>query len=237
MRIALQIISLLISGQFLIGQTPASTSTRDGSSYDIATNSTLGLHNYDRSKPVSYDDIDGSPFYYDDYVHSTGITANGEVLDSLNLKYDLATYNFLLKSNDGDEEIIDTRKFREFHMNIEGEEILFKRVDPRYPDIFYEIIFQNKDMTIYKSEEVSMVKGEDLGISKTNDRFFTKETYLVKKGDQIEWVKLKKKSLWKYLSKEQTELLDHHLKTTKTKLRKTSDYRKLFKLLSNQVRP
>lgn len=231
MRIIFLVIVFLSFVMELSGQAPASTSTRDGSSYDIATNSTLGMHNFGLPKPVDYDDIDGSPFFHDDFVHSSGLRTSGEFMDSLLLKYDLATFSFLAKIEDGDDIFVDTKQFREFRLNVDGEEILFKRVDPKMPDRFYEIIYQDKEMTIYKSEEINMVKGEDLGISKSNDRFFTKEKYLVKKGKKIERVKLKKKDLWKYFDKDQREILDDHLKKNKTKLKDGGDYRKLFKFL------
>jgi len=215
----------------LFSQAPASSSTIDGSSYDIATNSILGMHNFGLAEPMDYDEIDGSPYFYDDFVYSSGLRTSGELMDSLLLKYDLATFSFIAKIEDGEDIYVDTKQFREFILNVDGEEILFKRVDPKNPDRFYEIIYQDKEMTIYKSEEISMVKGEELGISKTNDRFFSKEKYLVKKGKEIERVKLKKKNLWKYFDENQQEILDIHIRENEIKLKKASDLRKLLSIL------
>lgn len=213
---------------------PASTTTRDGSSYDIATNSTLGMHNFGLSKPVDYDDVDGSPFFYDDFVHSSGVMVSGSILDSMQLKYDIATFSFIAKLKDDSEITVDAKQFREFSLNVEGEWILFKRVDPKFPNRFYEIIYTGKDVTIYKSEEVNMVQGEDQGITKTNDRFFTKKKYLIKKGREIKRVKLKKKDLWKYFDDKKREILDQYLKENNTKLKSDSDYRNLFRIITDQ---
>jgi len=230
MRIIILATTLFLIANQLFGQ-PASSTTTDGSSYDMATNSTLGLHNFGLTKPKSYDEVDGSPFLTDDFVLSSGMMSGGNVLDSIELKYDLHTHTFLAKLEDGTVITVDDKQFREFRMDIDGEEVIFKRVDPEFPNIFYEIIFQNKDMTIYKSQDVGLVKGEDQGISKSNDRFFTKEKYMIRKGKDIERTKLKKKTLWKHFNKKQREILDAHLKNNKMKLKKDRDYRKLFEIL------
>ena len=183
------------------------------------------------SEPISYDDMDGSPYYHDDFALSSGMKANGKILDSIQLKYDLVAHSFLAKLEDGKVITVDDKQFREFRMNIDGEEILFKRVDPKFPNRFYEIIYSGKDMTIYKSEVFSVVKAENKGFTKSKNRFISKKIFLVKKGRQIERVKLKKKDLWKYFDKEKREILDAHLKKNKMKLKKVRDYRKLFEVL------
>lgn len=231
MRIKLFAFFSILSTLQLFGQRPASSTTVDGSSYDIATNSVLGMHNFGLGEAMDYDDIDGSPYFHDDFVYSSGLRTSGELMDSLLLKYDIAMFSFIAKVEGGENIFVDTKQFREFRLNIDGEEILFKRVDPKTPDRFYEIIYQDKSMTIYKSEEISMVKGQDLGITKSNDRFFSKEKYYVKKGKNIERVKLKKKDLLKYFDKSQQEILDSHLKENKRKLKNVSDFRKLFSIL------
>lgn len=227
------LISTLLLFTSVIAQTPANTTTRDGSSYDMATNSTLGLHNYGKATALSYDEIDGSPYFNDEFVRGQAYLNSGTYHDSLLLRYDLATHTFNAMLEDETQMAIDSRYVREFRLFTEDEEILFKRVDPKKPQVFYEILYQEKGLTVYKSEEVSMVKGEDLGVTKTNDRFFSKVKYYVKKGKEIERVKLKKKNLLKYFNADQQAILNDHIKKNKIKLKKDRDFRSLFKILSS----
>jgi len=227
------LLGTLLLSTSTIAQTPANTTTRDGSSYDIATNSTLGLHNYGKATALSYDEIDGSPYFNDEFVQGQAYLNSGTFHDSLLLRYDLATHTFNAKLEDDSQIAIDSRYVREFRLFTDEGEILFKRVDPKKPQVFYEILYQEKGLTVYKSEEVSMVKGEDLGISKSNDRFFSKVKYYVKKGKEIERVKLKKKHLWKFFSPEQQAILNNHIKKNNIKLKKDKDYRSAFNVLTN----
>lgn len=214
-----------------LAQTPASSTTRDGASYDIATNTTLGLHNYGTANEVSYDDIDGNPYFMDDFVLGTALLANGMSDDSLMLKYDLVTHTFLSQLEDGSEFSIDSRSVAEYRFYADGEEFLFKRVDARYPRVFYEIIYEGNGMTLFKSADIKVIKGEELGVSKTNDRFFKEVKYYVKKGADISRVKLKKKQLWKYFDVEQQNTLENHIKQHKLKLKSEQDFKNLFSIL------
>lgn len=210
-------------------QSPASSSTRDGGSYDIATNSALG---FGQKRYIPRDDIDGSPFFNDEYVMGNVKFANGLFQDSLQLKYDLASYTFLSKDKEDAEFAINSRSIAEYRLFIDDEEVLFKRVDPKYPKIFYEIIYQEKGLTFYKSENVKVVKGEELGIASTNSRFFREARYYVKKGIEIRRIKLKKKDVWYYLTAEQKQRLDQYLKEHKIKLKKDTDFKRVLSILN-----
>lgn len=214
-----------------ISQTPANSTTEDGSSYDIATNSTLGIHNFGKANTVSYDEIDGSPYFFDDFVSANALLANGLFQDSLLLNYDLATLTFISKNGEDSEFAIDSRSVAEYRLFRESEEFLFKRVDPKYPDEFYEILYDSDDAVLYKKEAVKLVKGEELGITKSNDRFFKEVRYYVKTANNIERVKLKKKFLWKYFDTKQQKILDEYLAKHKIKLKKEKDFKRLFSVL------
>ena len=229
------VLTFFICVDNLVSQ-PTTTIATEGIYNDIATSSALGKSKLGMSKQVSYDDIDGSPYFHDDYVFSSATKTDGSILDSIKLKYDLYSFSFLAKQDDGKEITVNDRLFREFKLNIEGEEILFKRIDPKNPFRFYEVIYTDEGLTIYKSEEIQIEKGKDQVTSKSNDRFFSRKRYLIKKGKQIQIVKLKKKVLWKYFDQTQREILDNYLEIHKMKLRKVKDYRKLFKILEDTHR-
>lgn len=227
-KLCLFILSFVCITMFCNAQTPASTSTRDGSSYDIATNSALG---FGKRHNISLDDMDGDPFFFDDYVLGNALLANGLLDDSLLLKYNLATKSFLTKLEDDTQIIINDRNVLEFRLYNNGEEFLFKRVDPEKPREFYEIIYEGQSHTLYKREDVKIVEGQELGISKTNHRIFREVRYYMRNGMEIQRVKLKKKLLWKYFDSKQQRILNEYLSQNKIKLKKEKDFKKLFSIL------
>jgi len=226
---AVLILLIAIENQ---AQGPASTNTVDGSSYDIATNSALGLHNNGGVSEVSYDEIDGSPFFKDEFLLGDALLITGQLDDNLLLKYDLARKIFAAKLEDDTEIFINTKSIIAFRMFKDENEYLFKRVDPRYPTVFYEILYEGEDIIFYKSEDAKIVKGEELGIAKTNDRFFKDVKYYIRKGMDIKRVKLKKKTLWKYFDEKQQEKMDDFIKEHNIKLKTDLDYKRLMSILS-----
>lgn len=227
-------MSFLLMHLMCLSQTPASTNTRDGSSYDIATNSTLGLHNLGSPATYSYDEFDGSPFFYDEFVLGNARFANGLFQDSIQLKYDLATYTFLSKHDDETEFAINSKSVAEYRLFINDKEYLFKRVDPKFPTIFYEILYEGDKITLYKSETVKVVKGQELGITSSKNRFFREAKYYIRKGIEIRRIKLKKKDLWYYLSDQEKDKLDAYMKIHKVKLKKDQDFKKLLSILNTE---
>lgn len=218
------------------GQTPASSSTTDGSSYDVATNSTLGLHNFRKLNPekIDYNEYEGTPFFYPDFVDGSLLRTNGSFLDSLSLKYDVFLESFIAKQND-EEIYIDTRYCREIRMKIEGEEIVFKRVDPRNPETFYMVLFESKDVTVYKDLKIGIAHGQNSGIAKTPDRFFHRDRYYVMKDKEVFNIKRKKKDIWKYFSDEDVKLMEDYLKSNKLKLKSDKAYREMMRILNSKA--
>lgn len=211
-------------------QSPASTSTVDGSSYDVATNSALGFglrHN------VSLDDMDGSPYFIDDFHLGNALLANGILDDSLQLKYNLASKSFIAKLEDDSEIVINDRSVAEFRIFKDDDEFLFKRVDPKYPREFYEIIYQGNDLTLYKKENVKIIEGEELGIANTNHRISREARYYIRKGMEIQRIKLKKKFLWRFFDSEQQQLLNDYLEEHQIKLKKDYDYKRVLAILNS----
>lgn len=211
------------------GQTPASSSTRDGSSFDIATNSVLG---FGSRHHIPLDEVDGDQCFFDDFVLGSALLVNGLVDDSLQLKYNLATKSFLAKIDDDNQIVINDRNVLEFRLFKDGEEFLFKRVDPRFPREFYEILYEGHDLTLYKKVNVKIIEGEELGISKTNHRISKELRYYMKKGQEIQRVKLKKKFLWNYFDASQQKILDAYVSTHKIKLKKDKDFKEIFSILN-----
>ena len=198
----------------------------------IMPSGSLGLHNYDRPSKLNYNEIDGSPYLLKDYVLGKAMRTDGVYIDSLSMKYDLATFHFIAL-DDNNEIAINGIYYKQFVLEIDGEEVLFKRVDPKTPERFYEIIYEGEELTIYKVTVVKMEKGKYSGISKSNDRFFKKTKYMVRVGRNTEKVKLKKKNLWKYFDVDQQRILEEYIKENNIKLKKDKDFRSLFKILHN----
>lgn len=201
--------------------------------FDNITTSTLDLDNFRKLKTedLDYSTVRGNPYYFPDYVSGQLVTTTGDVLDEVEIKYDLFSENFVANKNGSDEIFVDTRYCREIIMSVDGEEIIFKRANPSKPNKFYHVLFENKTTTVFKDVRVGITQGQSNGITQEQDRFYKKEQYYVSKYREIYKVKRKKKDLWKYFNEEEVKMMEQFLKKNKLKLKSDKAYRAMLSVL------
>ena len=178
---------------------------------------------------ASYDEILGSPYLTSESVKATLIMNDGVEMNDIPIKYDIYA-NEIIATNVEDEEIIlDTRFYKEITFENEGQPVVMKKVNPKKPDVFYEILYESGDIVFFKEQEARLRKGENLGITKSESKFNQHKRYYVKGEDQsLAKVNLKKRDVFNHFPEIEAVAFKEYIKSSKIKLSKEQDYKKLF---------
>lgn len=201
---------------------------------------TIGDQSIERviTSELDYSSIDGSPYLEKDILSGKIIFADKTSTDQLDLQYDIHSNEFFYVDEKGRELVFSLSFVREIIMDGKEESYLFKRVNPRKPHKFYEVLYESKDFDIYNHSKITFHRSSDNGIVKTEAKFARKDHYfLLRKGEKAEKFKLKKKELFKQFSSESKKQADQLLKQNKIKLKKSKDFKKLFGLMQSQSNP
>lgn len=219
-------IQLKISGQ---SAAPNNESSAMEASIALGT---LGIDNF-RTTELNYNDIKGSPYLEKEVLSGYVMLIDNKKTEEIPLQYDIYRNEFFYTNKAGKELIIDLKLVREIYMMSGEENYLFKRVNPKKPHKFYEVIYETDGLDIYNEMGVNFFEGKEQGITKIDPRFSRDDTYYaLKKGEDPKKIKLKKKDLFKLFSKEEQKQMDKIVKDQKIKLKKSKDFKQLFKSLN-----
>lgn len=181
---------------------------------------------------VDYSNIKGSPYIEKNTLTGHAVLIDDRKTEELPLQYDIYTDEFFIADEKGKEVVLDLKLVRAIYMKGEEEAYTFKRVNPRTPIKFYEILYKNDSFSIYNHLKVAFYEGKDNGITITEPRFSKSNNYYVlKKGNEAKKIKLKKKNIYKLFSKEDQKILDKIVSEQKLKLKKSKDFKKLFEAM------
>lgn len=215
-------LSFLIISVHLLAQTESTIAIGDASVERFKT------------YQIDYGDVNGNPFIEKDILKGYITFTNDNKSDQLDLQYDIYSKEFFQINEDGKEVVFGLMTVKEINMTGKQENYLFKRINPRKPTKFYEVLYESDEFDIYNDIKVNFREATDIGISKTEAKFHRKNNYfLMKKGEVPIKFKLKKKDLYKHFSAETKKQADRFLKEHKIKLKKSKDFKQLFKLLQN----
>lgn len=225
-------ITFLVFQIPLFGQTTA-TNTGSGPIEASIALGTLSVDNY-KTYDLEYDDIKGNPYVEKGYLTGYVVLIDNKKTQEVKLQYDIYTNEFFFIDTKQKELIIDLKLVREIFMQGKEEDYLFKRVNPRRPHQFYEILYEDESLDIYNEMEINFFEGKEQGITRIDPRFSRDDNYYVlTNGKDPKSVKLKKKNIYKLFSKEEQKRMDKITKDNKIKLKKRKDFKKLFAAMSD----
>lgn len=207
------------------GQTPSINNTT------LESTQMLGTFDLDKfvTYEVDYSDIKGSPYLEKNTLTGHAVLIDNRTTEELPLQYDLYTDEFFIAEEKGKEVIFDLKLVRSVYLKGEEEEYIFKRVNPRTPHKFYEILFEGDSFSIYNHMKMIFYDATDNGITKTDAKFSRSDNYYVLiKGKDAKKIKLKKKNVYKLFSNEDQRIMDQLIKEQNIKLKKSKDFKKLF---------
>ena len=182
-----------------------------------------------KANDLEYGDIKGSPYLEKESLRGYLIMIDEKKTETVTLQYDIYSNEFFHINNKGEEIVIDIKLIRELIMQGKEEAYVFKRINPRKPLKFYEVLYESDGLDIFNDLQVNFYEGKDQGIAKIDPRFSRDNNYYVQlKGKDVKKIKLKKKYVYKLFSKEEQKRMDALSKELNLKLKKSKDFKKLF---------
>jgi len=177
----------------------------------------------------AYEDINGSPYLLEESSQAVLVMNDGQIIENVPVKYDIYTKEIIATKPNGEDIVLDTRYYQEMLLTIDGQEISFKKVNPKSPDKFFEVLYQSGDVAFFKDQTAKLRKGENLGITRSPSSFNQYTRYYVTgDDDSIAKVNLKKRDVFDHFPEMEAVAMREYVKTSKIKLSKEKDYKKLF---------
>ena len=180
----------------------------------------------------TYASIDGSPFLNNEPIESTLVMANGMELNNVPIQIDLYSHLVIATNDKGVQIILDGRYYDEIIMPFEGQDIVFKKADPKNPEQYYEVLYDDGDMTFFKEGNVRLNKSSTAqnSLANTNPNFHKGKTeYFIKMGQQeVVKVKLKKKDIFSIFPDAELMAMKDYAKRKGIKFKGEADYVAVF---------
>jgi hypothetical protein len=177
----------------------------------------------------SYDEVEGSPFFEKGNTTGTLVMNDDRTISDIPIKIDLYANEVIATNDKGEEIVLDTRFYKEIWVQKENETITFKKVNPKRPDIFYEVLYEIGDVAFFKDSQASLKEGRNLGITNEKSKFHQYSRYYVTgEDDTLVKVNLKKRDVFDHFPEMQAVAMREYLKKSKIKLSKERDYKELF---------
>ena len=132
-----------------------------------------------------------------DRSKGTLVLNNGNVIENVLLQVDLYTNDIIASKDDGEIIYLDKRLFKEVIVSVDGTDVQYKKIDPKNPDDFYQVLYEDEGLVFFKERYASLREASNIGMTNTNARFINRTKYYIKHGEgQIAKVKLKKKEIF-----------------------------------------
>ncbi len=150
------------------------------------------------------------------------------------VKYDLYAAQIVATDRNGQEILLDTKYYKVILLTIDGQETSFKKVNPKRPNQFYEVLYESGDVIFFKDRQARLKKGQNLGITNQPSRFSQHNRYYISGADRgLVKVNLKKRDVFNHFPEVEAVVMREYIKKSKIKLSKEKDYKKLFAALDD----
>jgi len=179
-----------------------------------------------RSNLLSYEQVKGSPFLNDEAIEGVLVLNNGNVIENVPMQMDLYTHEVIATNDSGKEILLDNRFYKEIRLPFEGEELVFRRVNEKHPEKFYEVLYDDAGMIFFKERDVTLKESQSNGIVEQEARFRNRTNYFIKHGEdgEIAKVRLKKKDIFPLIPDSELIAMQAYAKKKGIKFKDESDY-------------
>jgi hypothetical protein len=179
-----------------------------------------------------YQDFDGSPYLNEKFAIGTLILHNDMEVTDIPIKIDLHKNSVVAKNEKGEEVILESRYYKQINVNIDGKDLVFKKINPANPDKYYEVLYEDTDMVFFKKQSAKIFKGSFY--TNTSSRFKTNTEYFIKHDDgEIAKVRLKKKEIFAGFMDAELYAMQEYARRNGIKLKEDSDFVAVFEGVKN----
>lgn len=235
----LTLISLLVTCFILqsgIGQNTNAEGIREKNIQNLNTISYQNSMDKFNSKNL-YENISGSPFYYDETQKADLVYHNGKVLEDIPFQIDLYAGEYIGTDKNGDALYLDLKYYKEIRVKRDGGDHIFLRAHPSYPEKLLQVLYQDPHFTLIKMKDVKHVQsslingGKRVHVNKFNQTF----SYDLISGDSVNKIVLKKKKFFKAFSKSEAKSMKKYAEEQNLSLKNENDFVLLIQFLSDQL--
>ena len=181
----------------------------------------------------SYANVTGSAFLADESIEGTLIMNDGTQIAGVPLQVDLYKQDFIATTAEGKEMYINKKYYQEIILPHDGNNISFKKINPKKPDQFFEVLYEDGDMVFFKERYVTKKEPMSNGMFKREAEFTNRTKYFMKHSDgKIAKVKLKKKDIFGNFPDAEVYAMLEYAKANGIKLKKEVDFVAVFEGVS-----
>lgn len=219
---------------FLTCAAPASTQGTGSNNVPAEATIPIGDLNMNkfRSYELDYNDILGIPYLEKEMLTGYIVAIDKQKTHDISLQYDIYRQEFFYVDDQGHELVLNQNFIREIVMTGKHMSYHFKRINPRHPLRFYDILYESDQFIIYGDLDIQFTEGKDHGISKLEPKFSRSDTYYVlQKGKPTKRIKLKKKELFKFFTREDQLAMEKVASDNDLSFKKPEDLKLIFREL------
>ena len=182
---------------------------------------------------VKYEQIDGSPYFNDDWSSGTIKLMSGVELKIESCKYDVYEGKLMFLKDEIPLYFSNPEDIKSF--TIGSSKFINLKLDKN--NDFYEKLFEGKDFLLLKEYKCVYVEGKETdGINPaTNDKYSVNANYYFKKGNEdFKRVKFKEKSVTKLMLDKENEI-KKYIQENKLKFKDENDLIEIFEFYSTLI--
>lgn len=183
----------------------------------------------EESNRITYQKIEGSPYLNENPVSGNLTLENDNVVSDILIEMDLFQEQIIVTLENKDIMVLDPKFFQQITLPHDGKEITFKKLNPEEPLSFYEVLYEDGDISFFKKRYVTMTEGSNNGYSRKEPKFNHRKKYYIKNGkNKINQIKLKKKDIFPSFSPKEQKVMEKIAKNSELKLKDEADFITLF---------
>ena len=183
----------------------------------------------EESNRIAYEKIDGSPYLNKGPVLGDLMLENNNVINDILIEMDLFQEQIIITRENEETMVLDPKFFQEIVIPHDGQQILFRKLNPAEPSTFYELLYEDADISFFKKRYVTMTEGSNNGYSRKDPKFNQRNKYFIKqKKDKVSQIKLKKKDLLECFSTREQKVVEKIAKSQNLKLKDEAEFITLF---------
>lgn len=231
-------LSYTLSGQ-VTGNAARSFSTANSIGFANSSNNqnlgnllaqTAGLSLSETNQSV-YKKLEGSPYLNEGPVKGSFILNEGRKVEEVLLEIDLHTNQAIATVEDEEKIFLNSNFIKEIHIDHKGETLVFKRINPKRPDRFFQVLYEADGLVFFKDRQATISEAFDNGIVQRKAAISHRSNYYIRKKDKVDKVSLKKKSIFSKFTKREANAMNKYAKANSLNLKDELDFAKVFKAL------
>ncbi|MCX2738418.1 hypothetical protein [Pontibacter anaerobius] len=176
-------------------------------------------------RKTQYEDINGSPYLYDNWMKGSVVLGNGNLYENVPLRYDQVADQLLFQTPEG-QELEFVQPVREFQ--IDGSPVVYRSgfapIDQHSSSSFYQVLEDGKVKLLKKSHKV-IREEKAYGTATISKNVLEYTNYYITQGSQLVKVKNEKNLL--QLLPGHTQELEGYIKKNKLKLKEDAEMAQL----------